>query len=286
MLRVWTINGEFPDGRIRLIGFLQAPRLKVSPAERGRAWIALGALAFFGSDYKAASKFCDDGLKLIDNDNWYQCVALLVSGVARFHAVNRRRGLELLNEARRVSLAGNDPWLQSLAICNWASHHAMAGSESPTSDVQYQESLEALRLARLTDNPWLLSVALSNHGLLLLTRTDMRSRDELKEPDLQALRIRIEIQDKYGIIQSVGKVAVVAATFLDNEETLRLAAKLFWAQDQLIKLWSNRIEIPLQDRKRLGEAKRKLRVRLGPTYDDCEREGRRVTLEQLASIHF
>jgi non-specific serine/threonine protein kinase len=285
MLGVWTINGEFPDGRTRLIGFLQAANLQVCPAEKGRAWIALGALAFFGSDYKAASKFCDDGLKLLDNDNWYQCVGLLVNGVATFHAIDRRSGLELLDDARRVSLAGNDAWIQSLVICTWAAHHAMAGSQNPTSDAQYQESLEALRLARRTENPWLLSVALSNHGLLLLTRTDV-SRDELKDTDLQALRIRVAFHDKYGIIQSVGQVAVVAATFLDNEETLRLAAKLFWAQDQLIKLWRNRIEIPLQDRKWLGESKRKLRVRLGAAYDECEREGRRLTLEQLTSIRF
>jgi hypothetical protein len=227
LLTFWVVRG-FLHQRDALLKPLLACVSECAAGLRGRAFVASGVLAYFAAEYGEAFSLCGQGLTLLKaeisepNAEWSYCVGLIVAGIARFCEpgvdsgqvdLERNVAEQQLRESVQVAKASGDIWLEALALSNHvmlqARRHCL--ESQPFSDALAAELLKgaavASEKAKQTQNPWLISNVLVNEGSTILHVRD----DTVAAKDLykDALKIRSDYGDRYGVLQTVGLIAWV-----------------------------------------------------------------------------
>jgi predicted ATPase len=227
LMTYWTVRG-FLHQREALLKPLLARVSENATVLRGRGLVAAGVLAYFAAEYVEAFSLCRHGLKLLEGQTsdpkaaWSYCVGLVVAGIARFFEpkvdsgqVSRERNAaeNQLLESVRVANAIGDIWLQALALSAHvmlqARRHYLESKACPAALAT--ELIEGAALAsqkaKHTQNPWLISLVLVNEAATLLHTQD----DTVAAMDLykDALKIRYDGGDRYGVLQTVGLIAFV-----------------------------------------------------------------------------
>jgi predicted ATPase len=197
---------------------------------RGRAFVAAGILAYFAAEYAEAFSLCEEGLRLLQAEisepaaGWSYCVGLIVAGIARFYEPKVDSGQpdreqdiaeQQFRDSVQVAKASGNMWLEALALSNHVMLQVMRRylASEKFSDTLATELLKGAALAsekaKQSQNPWLMSLVLVNEATTLLhVRADtVAAKDLYKE----ALKMRYDYGDRYGVLQTVGLIAFVTS---------------------------------------------------------------------------
>jgi predicted ATPase len=244
----WVVAGQLTEGRAMLKAFLAAAQ-ECPPPVLARAWTGLGVLAYFQSEYEEGIRFCDKGLELATevSDRWAVCVNLIAGGGMRFTTGQYEAAFHHFDESVGLANQLGGPWLRSLATGNAAMYRAAFVSKNPEGSNE-QNILDVLgsaeksvSLGRQSENPWVLAFALMNQGMAIRFLSGARERDHYESLIREAFDLRYTIKDKYGMIQSLFELSMVACERGTKEEFVRTAVLLGGVQ----RLIAGRERIPI-----------------------------------------
>src|SRR5215472_1826498 len=287
----WVVTGQFTEGRAQLKSFLAAAQGS-PPATLVRAWTGLGILAYFQSDYQEGIAFCDKGLELARtvSDQWAATVNWIAGGGMRL-TMRGEPSIAFRYFDQSIELATQlaDKWLLSLATGNWAMYKAAFISndtahadETDARDVLVSGDKSVL-LGRQSDNPWVLAFALMNFAMALRFLEGGRAHDRYESLVREAFELRRKIGDKYGMIQSLFALAMVACEREVASEYIR-AAVLLGAVQRLIA-GRERIPIPKHNEPFYLLTISKCKLALGEeVYQDYFWKGTGLSLPEITDI--
>jgi len=279
----WAVVGQLVEGREQLKAFLTAPA-RCSNAVYIRAWTGLGVLAYFQSDYEEGIMYCEKSLDLSvgSTDRWATCVNLVAAGSMRFTQRHDYAGaLHAFVESVALAEEIAEPWLLSLALGNLAVHRAYlaAGKNGEVSDAETKDIVDggvsSVDFGRKSGNSWILSLSLLNHATSLRLLASTRDWEVIESLIRESFQLRYDIGDKYGVIQSLYKLAAVACERRAAEQYIRAAILL----GGLSNLLGGRERIPIPRRNEadfewtvstcksaLGEEEYQIHFRSGATW--------------------
>lgn len=245
----WVVAGQMTEGRERLKAFL-ALSSECSTATLARALTGLGVLAYFQSDYEEGIKSCEQALNLASRvgDRWASAINQIASGSMRFHHGHEyETAFCYFADSTRTAFEMNDPWLLSLALGNSSMHRALVTAkvtinvpQQTLSDI-LEDSARSVLLAREVGSPWLLALALMNRAMTLRCLHGVQALDSYEALILEAFQLRLQMNDKYGMIQSLYKLAATACERRLAAEYIRAAILLGGVH----KLMGGRERIPI-----------------------------------------
>jgi non-specific serine/threonine protein kinase len=271
---LWLFRGYLSEGIDHLKGALD--RCRDAPlAQRAKALTWLGQLIWVKGDYEETIRVCLLGLRLAREVDYpiFAAQALFFLGMSYWYRFNdRERAVESLEE--------------SLSIYRTVKYDAgivftlvvLAAIHQTNDDLAAAERLldESVDVAARTRNNLINSIAKVNYGRLEIAKGNLERAKGLCR---ESLRLRGELSDRWGLVQCLEPLAVVAL----KEGNAERAACILGAIDlQLESLGASPPLIFRADHDPTVEATRGL---LDPdTFSRLNAEGRRLTTPEVVAL--
>ncbi|MDQ3749309.1 MAG: protein kinase, partial [Acidobacteriota bacterium] len=221
----WTLRGYLSEGIERLSAALESYP-DAAPATRAKALASLGQMIWVRSDYVQAIAVCEESLALARQINYPMISAhsLFVLGMSYWYQYgDATRSIAYLEESLSLyrELDYDTGVVFTLVV--------LAAIYQPNDLPRTAEMLdESLAVAKRTGNNLALSIVLVNYGRLMVAKGDfVQAKDLCRE----SLRLRGELDDKWGIVQCLEPLAAIAV--MDDEP--RRAAKILGAINVLLE---------------------------------------------------
>jgi predicted ATPase/class 3 adenylate cyclase len=213
--RFWQIRGLYREGREQVARVLAMPGATGRSAERAQAEACAGRLAFYQTDFEAASALLESALSIqreIGDKPGIAFSLLNLAMVARARG-NHALARHLLEEGVATARAGGDRWILGLSLSYLGGVSHAAGDD----DEARGFCEEALVLLRALGDLRLIGLTLLNLSLIARAQTDLSRARALLEEAVLILR---ELGDKGVLPTALIHLALIASE-QDEHVTLR-----------------------------------------------------------------
>jgi predicted ATPase len=235
----WVARGRVNEGR-KWFEMLEPKVQRISKETKARMLVGLGSLAYFASDYASAIDFSHRGSQLASHlgNHELQLTGTSTEAAALAFSGRMKEGLALLDEASQSKLLTKDSWLHALVLGSRTMLQAMTISGAPinpkgAAERLIRDSESATALARETGNPWILSQTLGYQAIVKRVLATDNTGKVIEALMKEALNLHNKIGDRWGVIQSVVMLALLAHA-IGSQPKLRRAAVLLGGGSVLV----------------------------------------------------
>jgi predicted ATPase/Tol biopolymer transport system component/DNA-binding winged helix-turn-helix (wHTH) protein len=223
----WSFRGYLSEGIERLSAALER-NPSAAPVVQAKALTSLGQLIWFGGDYVRAIAVCEESLALARQINYPMACARSLQTLGMSHWYQYGDGERANAYLEECLSLYRELRFDAGVVFTLVVFAAICQSKG---DLARAEELldEGLTAARRTNNNLALSIALVNYGRLEFAKGNFARAKQLCR---ESLRLREELADKWGLVQCLEPLAVVA---LEQGEPRR-AAQMLGAIDVLLEL--------------------------------------------------
>jgi predicted ATPase/class 3 adenylate cyclase len=203
--RFWQIRGLYREGREQVVRVLAMPGATGRSAERAQAEACAGRLAFYQTDFEAASALLENALSIQRelNDKPGIAFSLLNLGMLAQARGDHALARHLLEEGVATARAGGDRWVLGMSLSYLGGISHAAGDD----DEAREFCEEALGLLRALGDLRLIAATLLNLSLIARAQAELQSARSLLE---EAVSMARRLGDKGLLPTSLMRLALVS----------------------------------------------------------------------------
>jgi tetratricopeptide (TPR) repeat protein len=222
--RFWQIRGLYREGREQVARVLAMPGAIGRSAERAQAEACAGRLAFYQTDFEAASALLESALSIQREigDKPGIAFSLLNLGMVARARGNHALAQHLLEEGVATARAGGDRWVLGLSLSYLGGVSHAAGDD----DEARGFCEEALVLLRELGDLRLIGLTLLNLSLIARAHTDLSRARALLEEAVLSLR---ELGDK-GVLPT----ALIHLALITSEQDKHVTSRPLYEESLMI----------------------------------------------------